>query len=161
MADIVEAVDTFDLNSRMRVEFGLVEAGFGYRRSAFPPSAVITGATLMLEPDDDGRIRERMEHARAWRRATQPLAEANCGSVFKNPPGDHAARLVDAAGLKGTRVGGASVSIKHANFIVADPGARASDVRALIALVTDRVRESSGVELETEVRFVGPFDEPT
>ena len=79
---------------------------------------------------DAVRIRERMDEAREWRRLTQPLAEPNCGSVFTNPEGDHAARLIDAAGGKGKRVGGASVSQKHANFIVAEPGARSSDVLA-------------------------------
>jgi UDP-N-acetylmuramate dehydrogenase len=99
-----------------------------------------------------------MDEARAWRRATQPLAEPNCGSVFKNPPGDHAARLVEAVGAKGMSVGGASVSTKHANFIVAAPGATADDVRRLIGVVQDLVERRFGVALEPEVQFVGDFD---
>ena len=96
-----------------------------------------------------------MEEAREWRRRTQPLAEPNCGSVFKNPDGDHAARLVEAAGAKGLRVGGAHVSGKHANFIVADPGASSSDVWKLIEQVRALVESHAGVRLETEVELMG------
>ena len=96
-----------------------------------------------------------MEEAREWRRRTQPLAEPNCGSVFKNPEGDHAARLIEASGAKGLRVGGARVSEKHANFIVADPGASASDVWALIGQVRSRVESDAGIRLETEVDLMG------
>jgi UDP-N-acetylmuramate dehydrogenase len=99
-----------------------------------------------------------MDEAREWRRRTQPLAEPNCGSVFTNPPGDHAARLIEEAGAKGRRVGGASVSTKHANFIVAGEGATATDVVALIGQVQDIVAERSGVRLEPEVRIVGDLD---
>jgi UDP-N-acetylmuramate dehydrogenase len=100
-----------------------------------------------------------MDEAREWRRATQPLAEPNCGSVFKNPPGDHAARLVEAAGAKGLVVGGAKVSEKHSNFVVATEGATAEDVFRLITLVQERVRERFGTELEPELRLVGQFGE--
>ena len=103
-------------------------------------------------------IRSVMDEAREWRRRTQPLAEPNCGSVFKNPPGDHAARMVESLGLKGTAVGGAQVSEKHANFIVARPGARAADVVALIRSVQERVADRYGVRLEPEVHLVGNFD---
>jgi UDP-N-acetylmuramate dehydrogenase len=96
-----------------------------------------------------------MEEARAWRRRTQPLAEPNCGSVFKNPDGGHAARLIEDAGGKGLRIGGAEVSRKHANFIVADPGASATDVAALIRRVRDLVEAHAAIRLETEVQFMG------
>jgi len=96
-----------------------------------------------------------MDAARAWRKATQPIAEPNCGSVFTNPPGDHAARLIEAAGLKGLRVGGAHVSMKHANFIVAGPGTSAADVGSLIAQIRERVADHSGVTLEPEVKVIG------
>jgi UDP-N-acetylmuramate dehydrogenase len=99
-----------------------------------------------------------MAEARDWRKATQPLAEPNCGSVFKNPPGDHAARLVEAAGSKGASVGGATVSQKHANFIVARPGATAEDVHRLMQQILRRVEEVFGVTLEPEVQLVGDFD---
>ena len=97
--------------------------GFSYRSSALPPDAVVTEASFALRPGDPVAIRAAMDEARRWRRETQPIAEPNCGSVFTNPPGDHAARLIDEAGLKGMTVGGAEVSPKHANFIIAHPGA--------------------------------------
>jgi UDP-N-acetylmuramate dehydrogenase len=99
-----------------------------------------------------------MDEAREWRRRTQPLAEPNCGSVFKNPPDDHAARLIDAAGLKGFAIGGASVSRKHANFIVAGPGASALDVLALIRHVQETVAARTGIRLDPEVHLVGDLD---
>jgi UDP-N-acetylmuramate dehydrogenase len=118
----------------------------------------VVGATVGLRSGDQEDIRREMEAARSWRRATQPLAEPNCGSVFKNPPGDHAARLVEAAGAKGLSVGGASVSEKHANFIVARSGATAEDVHRLIRMVQDAVEQRFGVNLEMEVQRVGDFD---
>lgn len=96
-----------------------------------------------------------MDEAREWRRATQPLAEPNCGSVFKNPPGDHAARLIEEAGAKGLAVGRARVSDKHANFIVAASGSSAADVVRLIGLLQDRVRQRFGIQLEPEVHLIG------
>jgi UDP-N-acetylmuramate dehydrogenase len=99
-----------------------------------------------------------MDEARVWRRRTQPLAEPNCGSVFKNPPGDHAARLIEAADAKGLRVGGAAVSEKHANFIVTAAGATAHDVLELIRNVQALVAARSGIRLEPEVHLVGDLD---
>lgn len=132
---------------------------FGYRRSALPRDGVVTAARWTLTTDDPFAIRERLDELRAWRRATQPLRQRNCGSVFTNPPGDSAGRLVEAAGLKGTAVGGASVSEKHANFVVVDPArATANDVLALIRHVRDTVAAAGGPLLEPEVRLVG-FEE--
>ena len=133
-------------------------AGFAYRRSTLPADGVVTAATVELERGDASAIRLRMDEARAWRRETQPLAEPNCGSVFTNPEGDHAARLIEAAGAKGRRVGGARISEKHANFIVADPGATADDVQELIEEVRALVDRASGVRLEPEVHLIGRFD---
>lgn len=157
MAEVVGFVQVFRLSEGAAVTIPGVEAGFSYRRSALGEDAVVIGARLRLGAGDPSAIRARMEDARAWRRATQPLAEPNCGSVFKNPKGDHAARLIEAAGAKGRRVGGASVSTKHANFIVADPGARAADIVALIAEVRSLVEAREGVRLEREVQLVGRF----
>ena len=89
------------------------------------------------------------------RRASQPIGEWSCGSVFTNPPGDHAARLIEAAGLKGYSIGGASVSMKHANFIINHGAARAADVERLIAHVRDTVARTHGITLTPEVRIVG------
>lgn len=133
------------------------ELAFGYRRSSLPPRAVVVGARWGLTPDDPAVIRGRLDELRAWRRRTQPLRERNCGSVFTNPCGDSAGRLIEAAGLKGRRVGGAAVSDKHANFVVAGPSATAADVRALIGLVRADVHGDSGILLEPEVRLVGTF----
>ncbi|HEV8572997.1 MAG TPA: UDP-N-acetylmuramate dehydrogenase [Actinomycetota bacterium] len=158
--EVLESAEVF-LAEEDRLSVVLVEeAGFRYRDSTLPERSVVIGATVRLHPGDPSEIRALMDEARQWRRATQPLAEPNCGSVFKNPPGDHAARLVEAAGAKGLAVGGAVVSEKHANFIVAREGATARDVHLLIALVRDRVHERFGVRLEPEVHLVGEFDEP-
>jgi UDP-N-acetylmuramate dehydrogenase len=160
IGDAVSEVQVFLISEGIVRHIPAEEAGFAYRRSGFPTDAVVIGATLSLAPGEDASIREHMNEAREWRRATQPLAEPNCGSVFKNPPDDHAARLIEAAGAKGLAVGGVHVSAKHANFIVAKPGARADDVIQLIEAVKDRVREASGIELEREVRFVGDIETP-
>lgn len=155
MADVVRYIDVFDLDAGERTTIAGSAAGFGYRRSALPRGGVVVEVEVDLGPGDAAEIRRRMEVARSWRRRTQPLAEPNCGSVFKNPPDDHAARLIEETGLKGTRIGGVQVSEKHANFIVASPGARAADVVALIQLVRERVRDATGVDLEPEVHLLG------
>jgi len=158
IAGVVRGVELFLVEAGERTALDTERAGFSYRRSSLPGDGVVVAATLGLRPGIAEDIRARMEEARAWRRRTQPLAEPNCGSVFTNPPDGHAAALIDAAGMKGHRVGGAVVSTKHANFIVADPGATADDVAALIRAIRDRVANSTGVVLEPEVRFVGSFD---
>jgi len=155
MADVVRLIDVFELGSGTPSQVEASAAGFSYRRSRLAPDAVIVGSALQLSPGDPSALRERMDEARAWRRRTQPLAEPNCGSVFMNPPGDHAARLIEEAGGKGLRVGGVQVSPKHANFIVAEPGARAVDVLELIDRLRSLVRQRTGVVLETEVRAIG------
>ncbi len=126
----------------------------GYRRSALGPRHVVVAATFAVRPDDPAAAGERVDEIVRWRRANQPGGQ-NAGSVFTNPPGDSAGRLVETAGLKGLRVGGAHVSTKHANFIQADDGATAGDVAALVAEVQRRVAAASGVHLVTEIHFVG------
>ena len=114
----------------------------------------------MPEPELYGRalhrLRGRMRELLAWRVEKQPLQLPNAGSVFRNPPGDHAARLIEAAGLKGTRIGGAQVSEKHSNFIV-NPGgvAGASAIEMLIGRIRKEVAEKFGVDLVREVRIIG------
>jgi UDP-N-acetylmuramate dehydrogenase len=157
MVDVLVGIELFSLHEGRRRSVAARELTFAYRTTSLPVDAIVVGAEVALVPGDEAAIRARMDEARDARRRTQPLAEPNCGSVFKNPPGDHAARLIDAAGLKGTRVGGAHVSTKHANFIVADDGASAADVLDLIRLVRDRVADVAGIELEPEVRLVGSF----
>lgn len=155
MSEVLERLDLYSLPEASRRSLTADEAGFAYRRSMLPEGGIVVGASARLRPGEDGDIRAAMEEAREWRRRTQPLAEPNCGSVFKNPDGDHAARLVEAVGAKGMRVGGAQVSRKHANFIVADPGASAADVWALIERVRSLVADATGIRLETEVQVIG------
>ena len=157
MAEVLESVEVFRLRGGAPETIRAADVGLSYRRSALGEDAVVIGARVRLDRGDPSTIRALMDEARAWRRATQPLAEPNCGSVFKNPRGDHAARLIEAAGAKGRSVGGASVSTKHANFIVAAPGARAADVVELIEEVRSLVEAHDGVRLEHEVQLVGSF----
>jgi UDP-N-acetylmuramate dehydrogenase len=125
-----------------------------YRSSAIESGDVVLGATLALSHGDADEARARVREIVRWRREHQP-GGANAGSVFRNPPEDYAARLIEAAGCKGLRVASAQVSEKHANFIQADAGGLANDVYALMGEVRERVRAHSGIELEYENRFVG------
>jgi UDP-N-acetylmuramate dehydrogenase len=132
----------------------------GYRtvrtREGAPPDGVFTAAWFRFPSGDVAAARARIKALLAKRIATQPLSMPNAGSVFRNPEGDHAARLIEACGLKGFAIGGAHVSKKHANFIVnPDGGGSAADIEALIAHVRRVVREKSGVDLEPEVRVIG------
>ena len=136
------------------------DCAFDYRESRFKhTSEVVIAAELELEPDDPAAIAARVADNHAQRLATQPLADQNAGSVFRNPPGDHAGRLADAAGLKGHRLGSATVSPLHANFIIADRGGRAADVRRLGDLVRATVEQRFGIALEYEIEFVGDWPE--
>jgi UDP-N-acetylmuramate dehydrogenase len=126
----------------------------GYRRSRLRASEVVTAVELQLAPGDAEVSDAEVASIVRWRRANQP-GGANAGSVFTNPPGDSAGRVIDAAGLKGCRVGSASISTKHANFIQVDDGGRADDVAALMAEVRGAVHASSGVWLHAETRLVG------
>jgi UDP-N-acetylmuramate dehydrogenase len=158
IADVLESVELFRLSEGGTERVPAAEAGFAYRRSALAEDGVVVGATARLSIGEPGEIRDRMDAAREWRRRTQPLAEPNCGSVFKNPPGQHAARLIEQAGGKGLAVGGASVSEKHANFIVTTAGTSAADVVALVRMVQELVSARSGIRLEPEVHLVGDLD---
>jgi UDP-N-acetylmuramate dehydrogenase len=158
MKDILVSADAWDPASDEVRTLDNAACAFTYRESRFKHSAeVVLGATLQLERGDPAEIAARVDANQAQRKATQPLADQNAGSVFRNPPGDHAGRLVDAAGLKGHRVGSAEVSTLHANFITADRGGRAADVRALGDLVRAAVAERFGVALEYEIEFAGDW----
>ena len=113
---------------------------------------LILAATLDLEPDDPDALARRMREVWMFKRNTQPLNTKSAGCIFKNPPGQSAGALIDRSGLKGRRVGGAEVSDKHANFVIAHPGCTSVDVEALIAEIRDLVRERQGVDLEPEVK---------
>lgn len=146
-------VETLDRQGNRRVR-PAADYEVGYRHVQGPANEWFLGARLRFEvrasaTQDDIRV------LLARRKATQPIGAWSCGSVFTNPPGDHAARLIEACGLKGFRIGGARVSEVHANFIVNDGSARARDIEDLIAHVQRTVRERHGVELRPEVRVVG------
>ena len=126
----------------------------GYRRSAIRSHQLVVSADLALAVGDADEGARALAEIVAWRRANQP-GGPNAGSVFTNPEGNSAGRLIDAAGGKGLRVGTASVSTKHANFILADEGGRAGDVLELMRLVIEQVRAATGVELRPETHLVG------
>jgi UDP-N-acetylmuramate dehydrogenase len=133
------------------------EVKFSYRRTELPPRFIITRVDFELERGDRERLRARVAELKAKRAARQPRGLPNAGSIFKNPPGNFAGRLLENAGLKGARLGAAAFSTEHANFIVNLGGARAEDVRGLIELARSRVKEQSGVALEAEVRMIGEW----
>ncbi len=159
MRDVVERVEIFDPLDHEGRELTGEELHWRYRRLELPAQALVLSATFVLSVDEPAAIRERMREYLDRRLATQPVNEPSCGSVFKNPEGDQAGRLIDAAGLKELRVGGAEISGLHANFIVNRGGATASDVLALIARATEEVETRFGVRLETEVRMLGEVGE--
>jgi UDP-N-acetylmuramate dehydrogenase len=130
------------------------ELDLRYRHSDLTATDVVTRAELVGVADDPAACGRRIDEVVRWRREHQPSG-ANAGSVFRNPEGDSAGRLIDAAGLKGLRVGGATVSEKHANFFQADPGATAGDVHELVREVQRRVLDDSGVCLQPELHMVG------
>ena len=148
---------SFDLASGVATEDGPDALDLGYRRSALGPASVVVWAEFALAAGDREQAEAALAEIVRWRRAHQP-GGANAGSVFTNPPGDSAGRLVEAAGCKGERLASAHVSEKHANFVQADAGGSADDVRRLIDHVRDTVAERLGVTLQTEVRLVGFAD---
>jgi UDP-N-acetylmuramate dehydrogenase len=136
-----------------------IPVGWHYRHTSIPDDALVAHATLRFGPGDPARIRERLQARLVRRKATQPVAIPNSGSCFRNPPGDSAGRLIEAAGAKGWREGGAEVSGVHANFIVNTGRASARDVATLLARVRGAVAEKFGVELQLEVHLAGEFTE--
>ena len=125
---------------------------FDYRSTNISAPFILS-ATLELDEDDPERIMKHTKEIWMYKRNTQPLNTKNCGCIFKNPRGLSAGALIDQAGLKGTRVGGAEISDKHANFIIAHPGCRAADVHDLIKTVRDAVYEKNQIVLESEVKI--------
>ena len=129
--------------------------GFSYRHCAVPEDWVFVGADLRVKPDDTDTIAARMAEVGITRLDTQPIRTKTGGSTFKNPPGAKAWQLIDAAGCRGLRLGGAQVSDQHCNFLINCGHATAADLEELGELVRDRVREASGIELEWEIRLIG------
>ena len=156
LEEVIEAVDVFASDGDRRLDRAAL--GFAYRLSVLQHHPwVVVRATMRLQPGDPAAIIERLTAWLAHRGATQPIGPPSSGCVFRNPPGDHAGRLIDAAGGKGLTVGGARVSEIHANYIVNEGRATASDVMALAEQVKVRVRERTGAILEMEVKLLGEF----
>ena len=154
MASTLVSADTVDLATGEGRRRTLADLSLGYRSSSIDQSEVVVEATITLAVGDMVSGEERLAEVVRWRRENQPGGQ-NAGSVFTNPVGDSAGRLIDEAGLKGWRFGSASVSERHANFIQVDEGGSADDVVALMDVVVRRVDEVHGIRLEPETVIVG------
>jgi UDP-N-acetylmuramate dehydrogenase len=152
--DWVEFAETLDRSGRLRTR-RRDELDVAYRRVALPANEWFVRARLVLPEDSAGEAGRRIRELLVRRAETQPTGEFSCGSVFRNPPGDFAGRLIERCGLKGARCGAARISEKHANFIINEGGASARDLEDLIRLARQRVRAEFNVELDPEVRIVG------
>ncbi len=152
--DIVKHALTIDRHGVLH-ERSQVEMEVGYRHVVLPGEEWFVAAWFQLEKGDAGMAEEKIRALLAKRLATQPLNLPNAGSVFRNPEGDYAARLIEACGLKGYVIGGAQVSEKHANFIVNISEATAADIETMIAHVHDTVLREQGVDLQREVKIIG------
>lgn len=155
MVDVLVEAELFRLGSRTRELWPAAQLGLSYRSSQLPDDAVVVAATIELPRASTEDVRAEIAEVRSWRREHQPINLPNCGSVFVNPPGDSAGRLIEAAGLRGAEHGGARVSDLHANFIVTDGDATAGDVLALIRRIHDTVLDQHGIDLRSELVVVG------
>jgi UDP-N-acetylmuramate dehydrogenase len=158
IATVLESVTVLRTDGTEAIE-PAVALGLGYRESRFKhlTGELILAATFALSPDDPAAIKSRLAGIRTWRREHQPLARPSAGSVFRNPPGDSAGRLIDACDLRGSRLGGAEISLRQANFIVNLGEATAADIRRLAERARLAVAGRFGIELEYEVQFVGDW----
>ena len=159
MAAVLARVRIVDLRSGEDVVVTASDLDLAYRSSSVQATQAVVWAELALAPGDPDAGRAAIKEKTSWRRRHQPGGR-NAGSVFTNPPEDSAGRLIEAAGLKGLRIGSAEVSAKHANFIQADEGGRAADVWALMAEIRRRVRDHAGVDLHAETCVVGFDSDP-
>lgn len=130
---------------------------FSYRDSNLPPGTVVTRVTMRLRKSEAAEVSSKLSELVRKRKSSQPAGFPNSGSMFRNPPGDYAGRLIEAAGLKGKRIGNAQIAERHANFIVNHGGAKADEVRQLMELARSEVRRQFGVELIAEVKLVGEW----
>jgi UDP-N-acetylmuramate dehydrogenase len=139
------------------VTLAAADLGYSYRHSQLPEGSIVVAARFKGEPGEPGEIGAEMDRIAAAREESQPLRSKTGGSTFKNPPGDKAWRLVDAADCRGLKVGGAQVSEKHANFLINTGDATSADIENLGEEVRRRVAESQGVNLEWEIQRVGKW----
>ena len=156
--DLVESVTLVLPNGELQ-EWSAEQLAFEYRHASIPAGAVIAFADLRLTDDNVDERRQRRQELLVRRKRTQPLDLPSCGSTFTNPPGDYAGRLIEEVGLKGHRIGGASISSKHANFIVNHGEATSQDILDLIRLARQRVHHETGVLLQPEVKLLGPWSD--
>jgi len=159
ISDVIVTAAIYDLGQGRLRTADKAGLDLSYRHSSVGRLEVVIGAAFEASPGEPEHGEERMRSITRWRRDNQPGGTLNAGSVFKNPPGDSAGRIIDSVGLKGLRVGGAEVSARHANFFVAMPGARALDVYRLVQEVATRVEQATGIVLETEIQFAGEFED--
>lgn len=158
ISDVLASVRICLLSEGRTEEVAASELDMTYRQTRLGPGALVCSARFLLHSSQADEIQAKMKQHRAHRSRTQPSQVPNAGSMFKNPRSASAGGLIEAAGLKGSRIGAAEVSHKHGNFFLAHPGASAQDVYNLMALVQSTVREQTGVTLFPEVKLVGKFD---
>ena len=162
LAEILHHMDGAEKTSPVWEEWPPEQLELAYRSSILkrnPGKAVVLSATLALDRSTTARVQARMDEFNLYRRRTQPPG-ASMGSIFKNPSGNYAGRLIEAAGLKGTAIGGAEISSMHANFFINRGEASASDVRALIELARREVARQFGIQLELEIELIGEWQDP-
>jgi UDP-N-acetylmuramate dehydrogenase len=152
--DVLVEARGVDRRGQVRV-FRHADMGFTYRHSSVPADVIFTQALFQGRPGDQANILAEMDRVTEAREAAQPIRERTGGSTFKNPPGGKAWKLIDAAGCRGFAIGDAQVSEMHCNFLINRGKARAADIEALGEEVRRRVRETSGVELEWEIKRIG------
>ena len=154
---IVDGVEGIDSDGRA-ILYSRKDMTFTYRDSHWPAGAVVTHVRMRLRKEEAAQVSSKVRALVAKRKSSQPSGYPNSGSMFRNPPGDFAGRLIEAAGLKGKRIGQAQISERHANFIVNLGGARAEDVHRLMDLARAEVKKQFAVELAAEVRRLGEWD---
>jgi len=160
MSDIVRKVTVYDIHNKNQYLRSLNhdEIGFGYRTTELPSDTIVLEAGLVLKPGHSGHIKREMETNWRHRKESQPLGKPSAGSIFKNPDGQSAGKLIEAAGCKGWSIGGAMVSAKHANFIINKGNAKAMDIYELIKKIQTEVELKAGIKLETEIKLAGEFN---
>jgi len=156
ISDIIEKVEVFDVKNKKIKIFRNKDCKFGYRESVFKKNKylIILSAKLKLKKDKKSEIKKRIKEFLEYRKETQPLNFPSAGSIFKNPPGFSAAELIEKCGLKGKKIGKAQISKKHANFILNLGGASAEDVKNLIDLAKQKVKNNFGIDLEEEITIL-------
>ena len=156
-AQVLNHAVVLDARSVEVVRMTPSELALSYRHSGLSDTDIVIQGTFVTEPGDPSALEDELRTITRWRKDHQPGGTLNAGSVFKNPPGDHAGAIIDRLGLKGERVGAISVSNVHANFMVAASGATATDIFRFVYKIKAIVRDHTGIDLEPEIKFLGDF----